>query len=102
MEVDPEGKAYHIRSSVTTLSHELSETYNPGDEVEVSIEMWDIAYTVPSGYRIRIDISSSDFPQYNIHSNTKGLWSEQTETKKAHQTILAGGEHPSCVDIPVM
>lgn len=102
MEVDPEGKAYHIRSSVTTLSHELLETYNPGDEVEVSIEMWDIAYTVPSGYCIRIDISSSDFPQYNIHSNTKGLWSEQTETKKAHQTILAGGEHPSCVDIPVM
>ena len=54
--------------------------------------MWNIVYTIPKGSRIRVDVSSSDFPQYHVHSNQKGLWSEKTENKIAHQTIHTGGD----------
>lgn len=103
MEVTPQGKAYHIRSSITTIGAELLEgqRYEPGSIVEVSIDMWDIAYTVKAGSRIRVDISSSDFPLYNIHSNYAGLWSVQTSVRAAKQTVRTGGAYPSCVSLPV-
>lgn len=42
------------------------------------------------GSRLRIDISSSNFPEYSIHSNFAGGWAEQKEEKKARQTIWFG------------
>lgn len=104
MEVTPEGKAYNIRSSIATLEQGKTEagTYEPGSVAEVQITMWNIVYTIPAGSRIRVDVSSSDFPQYHVHSNQKGLWSEKTENKIAHQTIHTGGVHASCVILPLM
>lgn len=104
MEVTPEGKAYNIRSSITTLEQGNTKAgaYEPGSVAEISMEMWNIVYMIPKGSRVRIDISSSDFPQYHVHSNQKGLWSEQTENKIAHQTIHMGGVHASCVILPGM
>lgn len=99
MEVTPEGKAYNIRSSITTIAQEVTD-YQPGNIAEVSVDMWNIVYTIPAGSRIRVDIASSDFPQYHVHSNHKGLWSEQTNHKPAHQTIYMGGKYHSCVILP--
>ena len=104
MEVTPEGKAYNIRSSIATLEQGKTEAgaYEAGSVAEVQIAMWNIVYTIPKGSRIRVDVSSSDFPQYHVHSNQKGLWSEKTENKIAHQTIHMGGEAASCVILPLM
>ena len=104
MEVTPEGKAYNIRSSIATLEQGKTEVgaYEPGSVAEVQITMWNIVYTIPKGSRIRVDVSSSDFPQYHVHSNQKGLWSEKTENKIAHQTIHMGGKAASCVILPLM
>ena len=104
MEVTPEGKAYNIRSSIATLEQGKTEAgaYEPGSVAEVQITMWNIVYTIPKGSRIRVDISSSDFPQYHVHSNQKGLWSEKTENKIAHQTIHMGRKAASCVILPLM
>lgn len=97
MDVDTDGTAYHIRSSVTTLEQETGKekTYTPGEVIKTDIQMWDIAYTIRKGHKLRLDISSSDFPQYSIHCNYKGLWSEQTATRTASQTVYIGREYPS-------
>lgn len=97
MDVMPDGTAYHIRSSITTVAQSLPEgaVYLPGDAAEATLSMWEIAYTVKAGHRLRLDISSSDFPQFHIHSNYPGLWSEQTRTRTARQSILTGEDAPS-------
>lgn len=104
MEVTGEGKAYNIRSSITSLSQEIpeGEVYIPETAVEIRIDMWDIAYTVKQGSRIRIDISSSDFPQYHVHSNYAVPWAEATAVRTACQRILTGGRYPSQVVLPVL
>ena len=104
MEVTPEGKAYNIRSSIATLEQGKTEAgaYEAGSVAEVQITMWNIVYTIPKGSCIRVDVSSSDFPQYHVHSNQKGLWSEKTENKIAHQTIHMGRKAASCVILPLM
>ena len=73
-----------------------------GQVVEMEIESLPIVWTVSAGNRIRIDISSSAFPEFSNHTNTVGNWAEQTETKIANQTIYIGGEYPSSVTLPTL
>lgn len=60
--------------------------------------MWDIAWQVAAGSRLRLDISSSDFPQYAVHSNYRGIWSEQEKCRTARQTVYEG----SCLELPLL
>lgn len=101
MEVFPDGKAYNIRSSITTISADLPEgaRYTPGEEAAVCVDLWDISWTLSPGSRLRLDLSSSDFPQYAVHSNTAGPWADQAETRIAHQTVHFGEK--SFAELPV-
>lgn len=105
MEVFPDGRTVNVRGSITTLafrnSSDYRQEYVPGEIVEASIQMWDIAWCFRKGSRIRVDISSSDFPQYAVHTNYPGLWSLQKETKKAVQTVYTGLKYPSAILLPV-
>lgn len=98
-----DGRFVNIRSSITSIAADHpDEAYIPGSRTKVCIEMWDIAFEVRKGETLRLDISSSDFPQYCVHSNYAGIWSMQDKTKVAHQTIFCGGENGSRVEIPIL
>lgn len=92
MEVFPDGRAYNIRGGITTIQADMPEghTYAAGEIADVQVEMWDMAWTLQPGSCLRLDVSSSDFPQYAIHSNYAGLWSEQKQTRVAQQTLWLG------------
>lgn len=79
MRVTPDGQAYNIRSSITTIGQGsiAGENYKPEQQTQVTIDMWDVCYTVRAGERIRLDISSSDYPNFHVHCNYKGVWGEQ-------------------------
>ncbi len=102
--VDPDGTARNYRSSITTIALDEpgAEPYEPGDVRKVSVRMWDICWKVPAGSRIRCDIASSDFPQYSVHTNRAGLWSEQTGCDVATQAIYTGMQTPSSIVLPVV
>ena len=106
MEVFENGECVNIRGSITTLAYRNGNphrgTYTPGEIVEICIDMWDVAWMIRKGSLLRLDISSSDFPQYSVHSNYPGIWSEQTQAKKAEQTILMGEQYPSEIVLPVV
>lgn len=103
MEVRPDGTTYNIRSSITTIAADVKDgNYTPNTPVQVEIDMWEIFCHVSAGCRLRLDISSSDFPQYSIHSNFKGPWALQEKTKKAHQTILCGDAYASEMILPIL
>ena len=106
MEVFADGTAVNIRGIITTLAYRNGSAtrrdYNPGEKVEIELSLWDIAWVLQAGSRLRLDVSSSDFPQYAVHSNYPGIWSEQVETRIAHQTIYTGNFSPSCIELPVV
>ena len=104
MRVTPDGKAYNIRSSITTISQgsENGETYLPGTPVPVTVDMWDVCYTVKAGERLRLDISSSDYPNFHIHCNYRGIWGLQSQYRKAYQTLYSGGGKDSWVTMEVL
>jgi len=84
-----DGKAYHLRESITTLSFE-HKGYIPDDIVDISIDLYPIAVKFQKGDSIRIDVSSSSFPAYPAHPNTKKLWCRETGPVCAKQTVYGG------------
>ncbi len=105
MEVFEDGTAYNVRGSITTLGYRNDTPhrieYTPGEKVTITIKMWDIDWKFKKGSKIRLDVGSSDFPQYSIHTNNAGVWSLQETTKKAKQTIYCGGEDGSYIVMPI-
>ncbi len=106
-EVMPDGSAYNIRSGITTLAYRNNskgnrQTYTPNDIVEIKIETLPITWNVKAGNRLRVDVTSSNFPEYSIHSNYAGIWSLQTKTRVAHQIIYIGGKYESKISIPTI
>ena len=57
---------------------------------EITITFNKIAVSVRKGEKFRLDITSSDYPAFNIHPNTTNLWSEETKPVKAVQKLYGG------------
>ena len=98
------GKRYHVRGSITTLSYrnhsDLPQDYAPNSIVPISIDMWDIDYQLKKGSRLILQITSSYTPEYSVHLNGKGPFSLQKDAKIAHQTVFCTEEYPSRVVLP--
>ena len=106
MEVFEDGAVCNVRGTITTLAYRNGAlhrgTYRPGEIVRITLNMWDIDWLFQKGSRLRLDVSSSDFPQYAVHTNHEGIWSMQKDTLIAHQIIYTGGDTPSDVVLPLV
>ncbi len=81
--------AFYLRSGITTLKNCITN-YKPNSTVNIKIQMAKISALIKSGMRLRLDITSSDFPAFNAHPNTLKLWAEETNAVKAVQKIYGG------------
>jgi predicted acyl esterase len=66
--------------------------------------LWETSNVFKKGHRIRIHITSSNFPRFNRNLNSGKPMAEETEAdiKVANQTILHDSKHPSSVVLPVI
>ena len=56
---------------------------------------------VQEGHRIRLEISSSNFPRFDRNANTGGDIGAETRLVPALQTVFHDGEYPSHVTLPL-
>jgi putative CocE/NonD family hydrolase len=74
----------------------------PGKAYEVKIEMAPTSNLFTVGHRIRIDISSSNFPRFDVNPNTGEPMGRHTGQQVAHQTVFVDAGRPSWVDMPII
>lgn len=74
----------------------------PGRPYPLRIQIWPTSYEFRAGERIRVEISSSDYPQFAPNPNTGAPFGQGTATAVASQTILHDAQHPSSVVLPVI
>ena len=74
----------------------------PGRTYEYTIQVNPTGNRFLKGHRIRLDISSSDFPNFDRNHNTGGDDYRETELRTAEQTIYHDMERPSQVILPVI
>lgn len=74
----------------------------PGGPCRVSFETGALGHVFGAGHRIRITITSSDFPVYDRNPNTGRPIGADAETRTAHNSVLHDPEHSSRVVLPVI
>jgi uncharacterized protein len=104
--VKPDGAVVNLNNGIvrTSFRDSLSDPtpITPGRPYEYQIQVWPTSYEFRTGDRIRLEISSSDYPQFAPNPNTGAPFGTDTATQSATQTILHDGEHPSAVTLPVI
>ncbi len=74
----------------------------PGEIVEYHIDLWATSNVFLPGHRMRLDVTSSNFPRWDCNLNTGAPLGETKEAVIAHQTIYHDRAHPSCVVLPIV
>lgn len=64
--------------------------------------MWATSQVFLPGHRVRVEISSSDFPRFDRNLNTGEDSETGTRMEIVHQTIYHDAQHPSCIVLPVL
>lgn len=73
----------------------------PGEPVEYTIRMHPIGCTVSIGERLRLYVSSSDFPLFDRNHNTGRDDMSDSELRVAHQVVFHTPEMPSRINLPL-
>lgn len=102
----PDGSSVNLNNGIIRASFRDSLTTPtpivPGQPYRFTIEIWPTSYQFKAGDRIRIAVSSSDYPQYAPNPNTGEPFGESTRTEQATQTIYQDPDHPSSVTLPII
>jgi len=106
VDVRPDGYAVLLACGNIRARHRNSfktqELVTPGKVYEYKIDLWSISHVFMKGHRIRVEITSSNFPWYDRNPNTGHRVGEDAEMRKASQTLYHDSQYPSCIILPIV
>jgi putative CocE/NonD family hydrolase len=105
-DVHPDGRAIHVCEGIQRASFRESLEHptaiEPGVIYPYRISLWETSLVVARGHRIRLEVSSSNFPRYARNLNTGLPIGTSADMKQARQTIYHDAVHPSHLILPVV
>jgi putative CocE/NonD family hydrolase len=105
VDVFPDGRAQNLTDGILRLRYrkslEKAQLIRPGEIAKLTIDAGVTGNVFQKGHRIRMEISSSNFPRFDRNPNTGGSIADETQLRQASQTIYHDAEHPSHVLLPV-
>jgi putative CocE/NonD family hydrolase len=106
VDVFPDGTAINLANGIQRASYRESLEHptpiTPGKVYRYEIHVWPTSNRFATGHRIRLEISSSDYPQFAPNPNTGAPFGTTVAWKTADQTILHDAAHPSALILPVI
>lgn len=108
IDVFPDGRAISLCDGILRLRYRKDlaqpELMTPGEIYEVTVPMSVTSNVFLAGHRIRLDVSSSNFPHYDRNSNTGGAIATEAlaDMVTATNTIHHGGARPSRLVLPII
>ena len=106
VDVCEDGCARNLTDGIIRARYRSSSTQasfvEPGKAYEYTIDLWATSNVFQRGHRIRVEISSSNFPRFDRNTNTGNVIAGDAEFRPALQTILHDADHPSHITLPVV
>ena len=108
VDVFPDGRAIFLTDGILRARYRNSlaepEPLTPGEPYELGLDLSITSNVFLPGHRIRLEVSSSNFPRYDRNSNTGGVIAEESadQVTVAVNRILHGPAHPSRLILPVI
>ncbi len=106
VDVHPDGYAQNIIDGLLRCryrnSREDPEPMVPGEVTEIRIDLWATSHVFLAGHRLRLEVSSSNFPRFDRNLNTGGDQATGTTWEVAHQRVHHNARHRSHVLLPII
>ncbi|MBI4641466.1 MAG: CocE/NonD family hydrolase, partial [Candidatus Tectomicrobia bacterium] len=106
VDVRPDGYARNLTDGIIRARYRESTARQKLIEseqiYEYTIDIWATSNIFKRGHKIRVEISSSNFPRFDRNPNTGHPFGVNTELKTARQTIFHSADHPSHIVLPIV
>ncbi len=107
VDVFPDGRPFNVCEGIQRMRYRggaegEAALLAPGVVYDTTVEADCTSYVFKRGHRIRLQVSSSNFPHYSRNPNTGRDPASETELKTAIQTIHHSADYPSRLILPVI
>jgi hypothetical protein len=108
VDVYPDGRAMILTEGILRARYRNSftelELLEPDTVYEIQLNLWAAANVFLPGHRIRLEVSSSNFPRFDRNSNTGGEIANETadQYQPAINRIFHDAAHPSRLILPII
>jgi hypothetical protein len=103
--VAPDGQSLNLCDGIIRARYRNSlaraELLEPGRMYGYRIQLGSTSYVFAPGFRIRLQVASSNFPRFDRNLNTGGDIAAESVGRPAVQRVFHGGDTASCVVLPV-
>ena len=106
VDVGPDGKAINLTEGILRVVYRDGmsgpKPIEPGKVYEYKIDLWSTSNVFLKGHKIRLEVSSSNFPRFDRNLNNGKSAADSAEFVKATNTILHDTQHPSALVLPLV
>ncbi|MBI2874469.1 MAG: CocE/NonD family hydrolase [Firmicutes bacterium] len=106
VDVSPNGFCMNVAQGILRArfreSWEEPSLIRPEDVYRYELDLWSTAVRFRKGHRIRVDLTSSNFPQFDRNPNTGRPFGQDSVLAVAHQEVHHDRVHPSHILLPVI
>jgi putative CocE/NonD family hydrolase len=106
IDVYPDGRAYNIDETIQRVrfreGYDRQAFMEPGQIYELAVSPMSTSNTFVAGHRIRIEVSSSNFPRFARNLNTGGKNYDESDGMVATNTVHHSPTYPSQIRLPVV
>lgn len=105
VDVYPDGRAINISDGILRLRHrngtDREELLEPGRVYGIEVDLWYTAHVFRAGHRVRLEVSSSNFPRFDRNLNMGGPFGLEAEAQVAVQQVFHDPSRPSALILTV-
>jgi len=106
VDVHPDGRPFNLCDGILRARYRESANkptlIEPGKVYRYEIDLWVTSNVFLTGHKIRVEISSSNFPRFDRNPNTGHAFGADAELQKAKQTVYHDAERASHILLPVI
>ena len=103
-DVYPDGRSMLITDGILRMRNRNGvdhwEFMQPGEVYEIEVDIWSTSLIFNTGHRIRVAISSSNYPRFLANPNTEDAIYDNSTYNIAQNILYIDNEHPSCIILP--
>ncbi|MDO8412981.1 MAG: CocE/NonD family hydrolase [Gallionellaceae bacterium] len=97
VDVYPDGKAYNVSDGILRRSYITTEAPS-----EITIHLWPTSMVFKTGHKLRLEISSSNYPRYDRNPNTGNNIATEEKIISAVQKVFHGASALSKLTLPII
>lgn len=106
VDVQPDGRPLEVTDGIQRLRYRLSLDkpvfVKRNAAYQISVDIGVTSYVFANGHRVRLEVSSSNFPRFDRNLNSPRPNADETKITKARQTVFHEKGYPSAILLPII